>query len=216
MNVVLMGMPGVGKGTQAAMLKDALNVPHVSSGDILREAVRAGSSLGRKVRGLLDSGQLVPDDMMGDLIVNRLGQNDARGGFVLDGFPRTQPQVGILDRALNRLGGQLDAVFLLTAPEDEIVRRLSGRRVCPQCASVFHLEGNPSQSPGVCDGCGSALVQRQDDSEEVVRGRFEVYREQTLPIAQSYQARELLGEIDGIGEPQAVFGRLGQAVEQAS
>ena len=123
MNVVLMGMPGVGKGTQAAMLKDALNVPHVSSGDILREAVRAGSSLGRKVRGLLESGQLVPDDMMGDLIVNRLGQNDARGGFVLDGFPRTQPQVGILDRALNRLGGQLDAVFLLTAPEDEIVRR---------------------------------------------------------------------------------------------
>jgi adenylate kinase len=216
MKVVLMGMPGVGKGTQAALLKDALNVPHVSTGDILREAVRAGSSLGRKVRGLLDSGQLVPDEMMGDLIVNRLGQSDARRGFVLDGFPRTQAQLGILDRVLNRLGGQLDVVFLLTAPEDEIVRRLSARRTCPQCASVFHLEGNPPRSPGVCDKCGSALVQRADDSEEVIRGRFQVYREQTLPIAQAYRERELLQEIDAIGEPQTVFERLGQAVELAS
>jgi len=216
MKVLLMGMPGVGKGTQAALLKDALSVPHVSTGDMLRGAVRTGSTLGRKVQGLLNSGQLVPDDLMGELIVNRLGQRDARTGFVLDGFPRTEAQVGILDRILTRLGHQLDAVFLLTAPEGEIVRRISGRRICPQCAAVFHLENNAPRSPGVCDDCGSALVQRQDDCEEVVRGRFQVYREQTLPIAHAYRQRELLREIDGIGEPQAVFERLGRAVEQVS
>lgn len=211
-----MGMPGVGKGTQAALLKDALNVPHVSTGDILRGAVRTGSSLGRKVQGLLSSGQLVPDDTMGELIVSRLGRRDARTGFVLDGFPRTEAQLGILDRILDQLGHRLDAVFLLTAPEDEIVRRISGRRICPQCAAVFHLETNAPRSPGVCDDCGSALVQRQDDREGVVGGRFQVYREQTLPIACAYRRRELLQEIDGIGKPRVVFERLGRAVERVS
>jgi adenylate kinase len=215
MNVVLMGMPGVGKGTQATMLRDALAVPHVSTGDILREAVRTGSALGRKVQGVLNSGQLVPDDMMGDLIVDRLGQNDARAGFILDGFPRTCAQVEILDRVLGQLGIGLNGVFLLTAPEDEIVRRLSGRRVCPGCSAVYQLEGKPPVSAGVCDDCGSALVQRQDDREDVVRDRLRVYREQTLPIAQVYEERKLLREIDGTGVPQAVFERLRRTVEQA-
>lgn len=216
MNVVLMGMPGVGKGTQAALLRNTLSVPHVSTGDILREAVRTGSALGRKVQGVLEAGQLVPDELMGDLIVDRLGQNDARAGFILDGFPRTRAQVEILDRVLGQLGIGLDGVYLLTAPEDEIVRRLSGRRVCPHCSAVFHIEGKPPSSPGVCDDCGSALVQRPDDGEEVVRDRLSVYREQTLPIAQVYEDKNLLREIDGTGAPRAVFERLRQSLGQAS
>lgn len=213
MRIVLMGMPGVGKGTQATLLKDGLGVPHISTGDLLREAVRTGSALGRKVRGFVDSGQLVPDDLMGELIGSRLSKPDAGVGFVLDGFPRTREQVVILDTVLGRLGIRLDAAFLLAAPEEEIVRRLSGRRVCPQCAAVYHLENRPSRSPGVCDACGSALVQRPDDAEEVIRHRLRLYREQTLPIVQLYSERGLLREIEATGEPRAVQARLTRALD---
>ena len=142
-----MGMPGVGKGTQAAFLRSGLGWPHVSTGDILRQAVREGTSLGRRVKGSLDSGQLVSDELMGELIVERLGQSDAREGFILDGFPRTKEQVAILDAVLERLGISLDGVLLLTAREDEIVRRLLNRRVCPKCQAVFHLENHPRSPP---------------------------------------------------------------------
>lgn len=207
-----MGMPGVGKGTQAASLRQALEVPHVSTGDILREAVREGSPLGRKVKGVLEAGELVSDSMMGELIVVRLGREDTGRGFILDGFPRTREQVTILDGVLERLGIQLDAVFLLTAPAEEIVRRLSGRRVCPECSEVYHLEARLPESAGVCDACGSALVQRPDDTEEVVRGRLRVYAEQTLPLAEVYRERKLLHETDATGEPDVVFERLKQAL----
>ena len=209
-----MGMPGVGKGTQAAALEKDLGVPHVSTGDILREAVKTGSPLGRRVQGILESGELVPDDMMRELIVERLGQDDVREGFVLDGFPRTQEQVEILDRCLQQLGISLDGVYLLTAPEDEIVRRLGGRRVCPKCSSVYHLETRPPASAGVCDACGSALVQRPDDTEEVIRGRLRVYNDQTLPVAEIYRQRGLLREIEATGSPETVAERLRQTVGQ--
>jgi len=203
-----MGMPGVGKGTQATRLVDELSCVHVSTGDILREAVQNGSPLGRKVRGSLDSGALVPDDVMGELIAERLAKSDASGGFVLDGFPRTLSQVKTLDGVMRRLGASLDRVFLLSAPEVEIIRRLTGRRVCPACGAVFHLDNRPPRSAGVCDACGSALVQRADDDEEVIRERLRVYREQTLPIAEVYRTRGLLEEIDATGDPQVVFDRL--------
>jgi adenylate kinase len=212
MKIVLMGMPGVGKGTQAARLKDALDVPHVSTGDILREAVREGSALGRKVQRFLDSGELVPDEVMGDLIAERLARPDARGGFILDGFPRTREQVAILDDVLQRVGISLDAVFLLAAPEDEIVRRLSGRRVCPNCAAVYHLENGPPTSAGVCDACSSALVQRPDDTESVIRDRLKVYADQTLPVADVYRERGQLRELDASGDPDTVFDALNAAV----
>jgi len=208
--IVLMGMPGVGKGTQAVRLKDALGVPHVSTGDILRDAVREGSSLGRKVKSTLDAGELVPDDTMGELIRERLGKEDAAGGFVLDGFPRTREQVAMLDRVVAGLSIELDAVVLLVAPEEEIVRRLTGRRVCPHCSGVFHLESNPPVSAGVCDGCGSALVQREDDTEKVIRSRLEVYARQTLPVAEIYRERGQLKEIEAIGDPPSVFARVRQ------
>jgi len=205
-----MGMPGVGKGTQAVRLRDESGAVHLSTGDILREAVQAGSELGRKAKGHMESGALVPDDLIGDLIGEQLDRQATRKSFILDGFPRTVEQVDILDRVLARAGIELDAVYLLAAPEEEIVRRLSGRRVCPHCGAVFHLESRPPQAPGVCDACAAALAQRPDDTEDVIRERLRVYRDQTLPIAAAYRERGLLHEIDGTGGPDEVFDRLRQ------
>jgi adenylate kinase len=152
---------------------------------------------------------------MGDLIVERLAREDAQDGFVLDGFPRTLEQIAMLDRLLGGLHVTLDGAFLLTAPEEEVVRRLSSRRVCPACSEVYHLESRPPRAPGVCDACGSALVQRPDDREQVIRERLAVYRDQTAPVARVYRERGLLQEIDGTGEVDGVSRRLDAAVEQA-
>lgn len=203
-----MGPPGVGKGTQAVRLSAAAGVPHISAGILLREAVTRGTPVGRKVRPLVESGQLVPDEVIGDLIAERLRESDVALGFVLDGFPRTLDQVGVLDRLLDGLGMKLDRVLLLVAPEEEIVRRLGGRRVCPACEQVYHVDSRPPASPGVCDRCGSALGQRRDDTASVVRQRLLVYRTQTLPVAEVYRSRGLLHEVDGTGTPDAVFERL--------
>jgi adenylate kinase len=208
MKVVLMGPPGVGKGTQAAKLKALLGVPHVSSGDLLRAAMEDGSSLGKKVRDFVERGRLVPDDLMGDLIAEHLMRKEAAAGFILDGFPRTLEQVAILDEVLGRLGLSLDKVLMLAAPEAEIVRRLSGRRTCPKCGAVFHLESRPPRAPGICDACGSALVQRKDDTEQVIRERLRVYATQTLPVAEAYRAKGILAEVDGLGEVETVESRL--------
>ena len=211
--IVLMGMPGVGKGTQAARLRERLGVLHVSTGDILREAVQDGTPLGQQAQGHMDSGALVPDRLIGEMIRERLGREDVAAGFILDGFPRTAEQVVILDGVLKKLGVGLDRVVLLQAPEEEIVRRLAGRRVCPRCGALYHLENRPPQAAGVCDECGSALTQRPDDTEEVIRERLRIYREQTLPIAEAYRERELLQEVEGTGDPDVVFERLEQGLE---
>ena len=212
MRIVLLGLPGVGKGTQGAFLKSDLGVPHVSTGDILRQAVQEGSPLGRRVKGTLESGQLVADELMAELIVERLGRADAREGFILDGFPRTKEQVAILDSVLGRLGITLDGVLLLTADEEEVVRRLTHRRVCPKCLAVFHLENQPPKSPGVCNDCGSALVQRPDDTDTVIRDRLRIYADETLPAAESYRERALLREIDGSGSPEDIARRVREAL----
>ena len=208
MNVVLMGPPGVGKGTQSQSMRIALRVPHVSTGDILRQAVQQDTALGREARPFVESGKLVPDELMGDMIAERLGRKDARAGFILDGFPRTREQVVILDRVLKQVGVRLDRVFMMTTPEFEIVRRLSGRRSCPKCGVVYHLESRPPAVQNVCDACGSALVQRPDDAEDVIRQRLEVYGQQTLPVAEIYRSRGLLREVDGTGDAEIVFDRL--------
>jgi adenylate kinase len=203
-----MGPPGGGKGTQAERLRDHLSVPHVSTGDILRAAVKDGTPVGRRAKEFVDSGQLVPDDVMGELIVERLGKDDAKTGFLLDGFPRSVEQVHILDDVVSKLGVRLDKAFILVAPESEIVRRLTGRRTCPKCGSVYHVESRPPKAAGVCDSCGSALVQRPDDTEEVIRKRLEVYKSQTVPVAAAYRERGMLEEIDGTGDPETVFRRI--------
>lgn len=203
-----MGMPGVGKGTQATRLSESLGVVHLSTGDILRDAVKAGMSLGLKAKDAMASGKLVPDDLIGDMISERLAQHDVEGGFILDGFPRTVEQVAILDRVLEQRGVRLDRVILLGASEQEIVRRLSGRRVCESCGAVYHVESKPSSKGGACERCEGALVQRPDDTEEVIRERLRVYREQTLPIADAYKQRGLLVNVEGTGAPEEVFERL--------
>ena len=212
---MLLGMPGVGKGTQAVALCQRLGVAHVSTGDILRQAVASASALGRQAKSHMESGALVPDELVEELVVERLGRADARPGFVLDGFPRTVEQVAMLDRILGRLGHGLDRAILLVAAPGEIVRRLGGRRVCPRCDRVYHVDHQPPRSPGVCDQCGSALVQRADDAEPVVHERLEVYARQTLPIVESYRSRGLLREIDATGDPSEVTGRVLAAVGQA-
>ena len=203
-----MGPPGVGKGTQATRLREALGVPHISTGDLLRDAVRSGSPLGKQARSYVESGDLVPDEFMAGLIAERLGMDDATGGFVLDGFPRTVDQVSILDNALGQLGVKVERAFLLTADQDEIVRRLSGRRICPVDGTLYHLDSSPAKSSGICDKCGAALIQREDDSEDVIRKRLEIYARQTVPVADLYRERGVLVEIDGSGGPDAVFDRL--------
>ena len=204
-----MGPPGVGKGTQAAQMQALLGVPHVSTGNILRVAIQQeGAPLGTEVRRFVESGRLVPDGLMGDLIAERLERKDAAAGFILDGFPRTLEQVDILDGVLGRLGLELDRVLMLKVPEAEIVRRLSGRRTCPKCAAVFHLESRPPAVKGVCDACGAGLLQRPDDTEQVIRERMKVYADQTLPVAEAYRFKGLLIEIDGFGEVDAVRARL--------
>jgi adenylate kinase len=208
MRIVLMGMPGVGKGTQAIRLAKADGTLHVSTGDMLRDAIQAGSQLGARVKQYLDSGTLVADDLIGEVIAERLGRRDADSGFILDGFPRTMEQVQILDRVLADLGVKLDGVYLLSASEDEIIRRLSGRRICPGCAEVYHVDTRPPGSAGVCDRCGSALVQRTDDTESVIRERMQVFKNQTLPVVDTYRSRGLLHEIDGSGEPETIFASL--------
>jgi adenylate kinase len=210
-----MGPPGVGKGTQARKLRVVLGVPHVSTGDILREAVHDGTAMGKKVRPYLDEGKLVPDDLMAELVAGRLSREDARQGFVLDGYPRTQDQVAVLDRILGGLGAALDRVFVLSVPEPEIVRRLSGRRVCPGCGALYHVDSRPPAAAGVCDACGLALVQRLDDQEGVVRRRLEVYRVQTLPVLAAYRGRGIQVELDGSGEAEAVFERLRKGLPEA-
>jgi adenylate kinase len=208
MRVVVLGPPGVGKGTQATRLRQELGVPHVSTGDILREAVQKGTPLGKRARSFMDSGKLVPDDLMGELIAERLAQPDAASGFVLDGFPRTAEQVGILDAVLAKISAGIDRVLALEAPSAEIVRRLSGRRICPKCSSVYHIDSRPPASPGVCDGCGSALVQRPDDEEEVIRERLKVFEAQTLPMMKIYRERGLLKEVNASGDAESVFAAL--------
>jgi adenylate kinase len=208
-------MPGVGKGTQASMLCQVLGGAHVSTGDILRQAVASGSALGRQAKSHMEAGGLVPDPLVEELVVERLSRADARPGFVLDGFPRSVEQVAMLDRILGRLGQALDRVVFLVVEPGEIVRRLAGRRVCPRCGRVYHVDHQPPRSPGVCDRCGSALAQRADDAESVVRERLEVFARQTLPIVEGYRSRGLLREVDGTGEPSEVAALVLAAVGPA-
>jgi len=221
--IVLLGPPGVGKGTQAARLKEALALAHLSTGDVLRQAVRDGSPLGERVKAVMESGSLVPDALVGEVVESLLsvlarsagkpaGTAAAPSGFLLDGFPRTVGQVAILDEVLARTGLTLDHVVLLDAPRDIVLRRLTGRRVCGSCGALYHVDSKKPGKAGTCDACGKPIVQRPDDSEESVARRLTVYQDETAPLAAEYGRRGLLRTVDGSGDPEAVFARLLSAV----
>jgi adenylate kinase len=204
LNLILFGPPGAGKGTQAARLQEDFRLPYVATGDILRAAVKDGTQLGLKAKGFMDAGELVPDELVIDLIVDRIGADDARDGFILDGFPRTRAQADALGKAFDDLGRRITAVLLFDVPDEDLVRRISGRRVSVKTGRVYHVESDPPKHEGRCDVDGSRLVQRDDDKPEVVQKRLEVYHAETEPLVAYYDERGLLRRIDGTRPPTEV------------
>jgi len=202
--LILLGPPGAGKGTQASVLSGLLGVPHISTGDIFRRAIQEGTPLGKKVEAYLKSGGLVPDELTVEIVKERLSQPDCQRGFLLDGFPRTIPQAQALDAWLEARGEKLNAVINLQVSEEELMARLTGRRICPQCGATYHLKYDPPQRDEICDRCGSPLIQREDDRPETVSKRLATYRQQTQPLINYYKERNLLKGVDGNGDIQEV------------
>ncbi|BCV23124.1 adenylate kinase [Moorella sp. Hama-1] len=212
MRLVLLGPPGAGKGTQAAAISQRLAIPHISTGDMFRAAIREGTPLGRRAEAYLKEGGLVPDEVTVGLVQERLEQPDCRAGFLLDGFPRTVAQAEALDAWLAGRGEKLDAVIDIEVPRDDLLERLTGRRVCPRCGATYHVRYNPPAAAGKCDACGGELIQRADDTEETVSKRLDVYTRQTSPLIAYYRQRGLLREIDGSQAIPAVTLAVGQAL----
>jgi len=196
MRLIFLGPPGSGKGTQAAKLLEKVQVAHISTGDILRENVSKGTDLGLQAKGYMDSGKLVPDQLIVEMMKNRLGSNDCARGFILDGFPRTVSQAEALEKMLGELGVNLDAVVLFKVSDEVVIERLSGRRGCRQCGAIYHVLFSPSSRGDICQACGGELFQRDDDREEVIRKRLDVYHSQTAPLVGFYRCRNLLVEVD--------------------
>jgi adenylate kinase len=206
--LVLLGPPGAGKGTQARMLDLRLKAPQIASGDLLRAAVRAGSELGLKAKRFMDKGDLVPDALVLDLIGERLDSPDARDGFILDGFPRTVAQAETLAAMLQERGIHLDKVVAVNVPDEEIIRRISGRRTCRKCGAMFHIIYDPPRTKDICDACNGELYQREDDAEDTVRTRLQVYASATRPLLDHYARQGLLAQIEGLGSPAAIEQRI--------
>jgi len=208
MRVIFLGPPGVGKGTQAEFIAQKYAIPKLSTGDLLRESVAKQTALGNEAQGYMERGELVPDAVVIGLVEEKLVSPECQGGFLLDGFPRTVKQANQLSTFLESTGVGLDCVVYFALAKDEIVKRISGRRSCPQCKAVYHLESIPPKQDGVCDVCGKVLVQRNDDKPETIESRLTVYHEQTSPLIEYYKTRKLLCELDGAGLVSAVQDRL--------
>jgi adenylate kinase len=209
LNLILLGPPGAGKGTQADRSREDFGLPHISTGDMLRAQVAAQTELGRQAKRYMDAGELVPDEVIVSMIVERLQAADARDGFLLDGFPRNEAQAEALEQALREMDRQLTAVLLIEVPDEEVVRRLAGRRVCVKNpAHIYHVEFDPPKHEGVCDQDGARLEQRDDDREETIRRRLEVYHRQTAPLIGYYERANLLRRFDGRRSPEEVHAHI--------
>lgn len=213
MRVVLMGPPGAGKGTQAQLIAERFQAPHVSTGDMLRQAVNTGTTLGRKAKKYMDQGLLVPDDVVIGIVEEWFAAGNGDGAFLLDGFPRTVCQAEALDRLLARRHEPLNHVVSLAVPAADLVTRIAGRRVCGRCQAMFHVDVDPAARVAVCDRCGGALVQRADDREDTVRARLEVYERETAPVLDYYRKAGLLRDVPGTGSRDEVFGRVAKSLQ---
>jgi adenylate kinase len=208
LNLILFGPPGAGKGTQAERLRNDFRLPFISTGDMLRTNVKQGTELGKQAKKFMDAGELVPDELIVAMAADRLGQDDARDGFILDGFPRTIAQAEALDKQLSEMGRRVTGALLIDVPDDEVVRRISGRRVCVKAGHNYHVENDPPKREGVCDQDGSRLIQRDDDQDDVVRNRLNVYHEQTEPLIDYYDQHGLMRRIDGTRSPADVHDHI--------
>jgi adenylate kinase len=208
LNLILLGPPGAGKGTQAERLVEDFDLPYYATGDILRAAVKEGSELGTEAKGYMDKGDLVPDDLICRVIMERIDKPEAADGFLLDGFPRTVKQAEVLEDALGRRDRRLTAALLIDVEDDEVIRRLSGRRVCTKNGHLYHVEFDPPKNEGVCDQDGSKLVQREDDKPETVKHRLEVYHDQTSPLVDRYEEQNVLRRFDGKRPPGEVHDHI--------
>ena len=205
MKIIMLGAPGAGKGTQAKQIAAKYSIPHISTGDIFRANIKNGTDLGKKAKEYMDQGLLVPDELTCDLVMDRIAQDDAKNGFVLDGFPRTIPQAEALDAALTMIGQAMDYAIDVDVPDENIINRMSGRRACLNCGATYHIVSIPPKKEGICDTCGNELVLREDDKPETVKKRLDVYHDQTQPLIDYYNGKGILKSVDGTQPMEKVF-----------
>ena len=208
MKIIMLGAPGAGKGSQASRISKVYQLPHISTGDIFRANIKGETELGLKAKAFIDHGELVPDEVTIAMLLNRLEEKDCAKGYILDGFPRTIPQAIALENALAPKGEKIDLALDVEVPDDVIIHRMAGRRTCPHCGAIFHLETLKPQKEGICDNCGAHLVQRKDDEENTVMNRLKVYHESTEPLISFYKKEGILEEIDGTKDLETVFSRV--------
>lgn len=212
MRIVLLGAPGAGKGTQAKIISEKLSIPHISTGDIFRSNIKGNTSLGMKVKEYLDKGELVPDELTVEIVKDRLGKPDCAKGYILDGFPRTIPQAEYLDNVLNEMNTKLDVALLIEVKDEDIIERMSGRRVCNNCGATYNVVFNPTKIEGICDVCNSSVIQRADDAAETVLNRLETYHKQTQPLINYYEKAGKLVVAIGAGEVEETSSRVMKAL----
>ena len=214
MKIVMLGAPGAGKGTQAEMISAKYGIPHISTGDIFRANIKNGTELGKKAKAYMDEGKLVPDALTVELLLDRVAADDCTNGYVLDGFPRTIPQADVLTEALAEKGEKVDYAVNVDVPDENIVRRMSGRRACLNCGATYHIEHIPPKTEGICDKCGHELVQRDDDKPETVQNRLNVYHAQTQPLIEYYEKAGILRNVDGTQDMEKVFSDIVKLLEE--
>ena len=208
MKIIMLGAPGAGKGTQAKLIAEKYSVPHISTGDIVRANIKNGTELGMEAKKYMDQGLLVPDELTVKILLDRVAQDDCKKGYVLDGFPRTIPQAEVLDKALAEINDQIDFAINVDVPDENIIRRMGGRRACLSCGATYHIEHIPPKKEGICDTCGKDLVLRDDDKPETVKNRLDVYHKQTQPLIDFYEAKGILKSVDGTVDMKDVFAAI--------
>jgi adenylate kinase len=213
MKIIMLGAPGAGKGTQAHMIAEKYHLPHVSTGDIFRANIKNGTELGKEAKDYMDRGELVPDELTVRILLDRVAQEDCKNGYILDGFPRNIPQAEVLEKELEKLGEKIDAAIDMEVPDESIIRRMSGRRACSSCGATYHIVNVPPKKEGICDVCGEALILRDDDKEETVQKRLDVYHEQTQPLIEFYTKKGILKTVDGTQDMMSVFQTITKILE---